>query len=129
VRFEWLATEEAGFYVISWLAAFLLAVFRILSSDKSLPLRVIIGSSGTTAFFAFAVTAFLVGRSDTNNFSHHFYYLAVSVVVGMMGPINQKMYQLLATKFMGFLGPAFLKALNDHNQKDSNGEESEKSDL
>jgi uncharacterized membrane protein YuzA (DUF378 family) len=96
---SFLATEEAGFYAAVWLFAFLVSVFRSLSGDDTVSVRVCVGSSGVTGFFAFAVVSFLCGKSSSDDFSGQFYYLGLSALIGLAGPINQKAIHFLLKKF------------------------------
>lgn len=96
---SFLATEEAGFYGAVWLFAFLVSVFRTLSGDDTVSIRVCVGSSGVTGFFAFAVISFLCGKSSSDDFSGQFYYLGLSALIGLAGPINQRAIYYLLSKF------------------------------
>lgn len=96
---DWLTTEEAGFYAAVWVVAFLVSVFRTISTDHSVSIRMCIGSSGVTAFFAFSAVSFFIGKLDPSEFRPHFYYLGLASLIGLAGPFNQKVFQLLLKKF------------------------------
>jgi len=96
---SFLATEEAGFYAAVWLFAFLVSVFRSISGDDTVSVRICVGSSGVTGFFAFAVVSFLCGKSSSDDFSGQFYYLGLSALIGLAGPINQKAINFMVNKF------------------------------
>lgn len=96
---DWLTTEEASFYAAAWIVPFLVSMFRIHATDSTVSFSSSIGSSGVTAFFAFAVVALFCGKSEPDAISHHWYYLGLSALVGLAGPINQKAYHILLRKF------------------------------
>lgn len=94
---DWFKFEEASFYGFVWLFAFLVAFARSCSSRRSQSVRVIASSSGLVGFYSFSVVSLTVGGT-TGEPTSHWTYLGMSVVIGLLGPANEKMLIALAKR-------------------------------
>lgn len=104
---DWIKAEEATFFGAVWLLATLVAFFRGYSRNVTRvdePFRVAFFSSGLAGFLAFAVVSVLVGRNP-DRITGHWYYLGVSAVIGMAGPYQQRIVEVLLSK-LGAIGAA-----------------------
>lgn len=92
---SWLDVNEASFYAASWSLGFLVALFRTLADSADISLRIALASSGVVGFLAFSAVGLLVGGAHDGAVSGHWYYLALSALIGLAGPYQQRIVRRL----------------------------------
>lgn len=117
---QWFDIEEASFYAACWVVSFFVSLARSAGSSSAWQsLRIGVANASFSGFVSFCGVALLVWV-DGGSARGHWGLLAVSALIGAMGPLQQELLQLM----YGFVLALFRRILGANGR--GHGEEKDR---